>query len=137
MAPGVVDGRPQNGHQPLRQSVLASNGYAEFVKDTWYEGLEMNGNTSVNPFFYGTYLAETKPNEPVSRTKEQAFQADAVGAAHQLTPSHFQKPHRFRLEWQPGPGGRLDWYVKNYKTDIDGNITYTEGEGKNGYMHIL
>lgn len=130
MAPGVVDGRPQNGHQPLRQSVLASNGYAEFVKDTWYEGLEMNGNTSVNPFFYGTYLAETKPNEPVSRSKEQAFQADAVGAAHQLTPSHFQRPHRFRLEWQPGPGGRLDWYVKNYKTDIDGNITYTEGDGR-------
>lgn len=75
----------------------------------------MDGNTSVNPFFYGTYMAETKPEEPVSRTKKQAFQADAVGVAHQLTPSHFRHPHTFRLEWQPGPGGRVDWFVKGYR----------------------
>jgi hypothetical protein len=79
LAPGVVDNRPQSGHPPLRQNLLSSNGFTQFVKDTWYEGLEMNGNTSINPFFYGTYLAETKPNEPVSRSKEEAFQADAVG----------------------------------------------------------
>jgi Beta-glucan synthesis-associated protein SKN1/KRE6/Sbg1 len=72
----------------------------------------MHGNTSINPFFYGTYLAETKPNEPVTRTKKQVFQADAVGVAHQLTPTHFEKPHTFRLEWQPGRGGRLDWYLR-------------------------
>lgn len=72
-----------------------------------------NRNTSINPFFYGTYLAETKPNEPVTRTKQQAFQADAVGVAHQLTPKHFEKPHSFRLEWQPGRGGRLDWYLRD------------------------
>jgi Beta-glucan synthesis-associated protein SKN1/KRE6/Sbg1 len=86
----------------------------------------MHGNTSINPFFYGTYLAETKPNEPVTRSKQQAFQADAVGAAHQLTPSHFEKPHTFRLEWQPGPGGRLDWFVKNYKVN---STTYMDGDG--------
>jgi Beta-glucan synthesis-associated protein SKN1/KRE6/Sbg1 len=90
----------------------------------------MNGNTSINPFFYGTYLAETKPNEPVTRTRQQAFQADAIGAAHQLTPSHFEKPHTFRLEWQPGPGGRLDWYIKNYKyTDKHNETKYMDGNG--------
>lgn len=57
-------------------------------------------------------MAETKPNEPVTRTKKQSFQADAVGVAHQLTPKHFTKPHTFRLEWQPGRGGRLDWYLR-------------------------
>jgi Beta-glucan synthesis-associated protein SKN1/KRE6/Sbg1 len=52
------------------------------------------------------------------------------GAAHQLTPSHFERPHKFRVEWQPGPGGRLDWYVLNYKKEEkDGNVTYTEGDG--------
>jgi hypothetical protein len=110
----------------LRKNAVSANGHTQFVKDTWYEGLEMKGNTSINPFFYGTYLAETKPNEPVTRTKEEAFQADAVGAAHQLTPSHFETPHTFRVEWQPGVGGRLDWYVKNYKIN---DTTYIEGDG--------
>lgn len=86
----------------------------------------MHGNTSINPFFYGTYLAETKPGEPVSRSKKQAFQADAVGVAHQLTPSHFKRTHTFRLEWQPGPGGRVDWFSKGHRI----NSTFSmEGDG--------
>lgn len=102
------------------------DGHVELIANTWYEGLELHGNTSINPFFYGTYLGETKPGEPVTRTKEQAFQADAVGAAHQLTPSHFNRTHTFRLEWQPGPGGRLDWFTKGHRL----NETFTmEGDG--------
>ena len=80
-----------------------------------YQGLEYGGNTSINPFFYGTYLAETKPEEPVLRTKLEAYQADAVGAMHQLSQVHFERMHTYRLEWQPGRGGSIDWYVK--KTD--------------------
>ena len=88
------------------------SGHVELLANTWYEGLELHGNTSINPFFYGTYLGVTKPGEPVTRTKRQAFQADAIGAAHQLTPEHFNKTHSFRVEWQPGAGGRIDWYTK-------------------------
>jgi Beta-glucan synthesis-associated protein SKN1/KRE6/Sbg1 len=115
--------------------MLSPNGHTQFIKDTWYEGLELEGNTSINPFFYGTYLGETKPDEPVTRTKEEAFQADAIGVAHQLTPSHFQKPHTFRIEWQPGKGGRLDWFLKNYKVN---NNKYMEGDG-NGqeWVHVF
>jgi hypothetical protein len=88
--------------------------------------MEMQGNTSINPFFYGTYLAETKPYEPVLRNKNQAFQADAVGVLHQLTEAHFNTTHTFRLEWQPGPGGRLDWFSKGHKI----NATFSmEGDG--------
>lgn len=87
----------------------------------------MHGNTSINPFFYGTYLAETKPYEPVTRTEKQAFQADAVGALHQLTPAHFNRMHTFRLEWQAGPGGRIDWFSKGHRI----NATFSmEGNGK-------
>jgi len=100
------------------------------MANTWYNNLETMGNTSINPFFYGTYMAETKPNEPVSRTKKQAFQADAVGVVHQLTESHFQKPHTFRLEWQPGRGGRLDWFIKNYKLETKNGTVYEEGDGE-------
>jgi len=94
----------------------------------------MEGNTSINPFFYGTYLAETKPGEPVTRNKNQAFQADAVGVAHQLTQSHFLKPHTFRLEWQPGRGGRLDWFVKGYRINETLSIT-GDGDGDD-WVHV-
>lgn len=126
VAPGVPKNRPANGAAPLYESKLAPGGHTMLLANTWYENLEMHGNTSINPFFYGTYLAETKPKEPVTRTKNQAFQADAVGAAHQLTPSHFKKVHTFRVEWQPGPGGRIDWYSKGYKINSTLSI---EGDG--------
>lgn len=89
----------------------------------------MAGNTSINPFFYGTYLDVTKPGEPVTRTKKQAFQADAVGVVHQLTPSHFQTMHTFRLEWQPGKGGRIDWFTKGYKRENENGTYYETGDG--------
>lgn len=110
--------------------MLSKNGHTEFLAETWYDGLKTAGNTSINPFFYGTYMAETKPNEPVSRTEKQAFQADAVGVVHELTPSHFEKPHTFRLEWQPGRGGRLDWFVKSHTIETQNGTLYVEGDGE-------
>jgi hypothetical protein len=106
---------------------MSTSGHTEFEAQVWYEGLLMEGNTSINPFFYGTYLAETRPDEPVLRNKNQAFQADAVGAAHQLTPDHFARPHTFRLEWQPGPGGRIDWFVQGYRVNETLAVT---GDGR-------
>lgn len=125
VAPGVPSNRPQCCNLPLYESIM-ENGAVKWMANTWYEHLEIHGNTSINPFFYGTYLGKTSPGEPVTRTKAQAFQADAVGVAHQLTPAHFKKPHTFRVEWQPGPGGRVDWYAKNHKID---ETTYAEGDG--------
>jgi len=80
----------------------------------------VEGNTTINPYFYGTYLGVTKPDEPVQRNKNQVFQADAVGAMHQLVPSHFEKMHTFRVEWQPGANGRLDWFAKTYDGSHEG-----------------
>ncbi len=31
--------------------------------------------------------------------------------------------HTFRLEWQPGPGGRLDWFTKDYKINSTFSMT--------------
>ena len=105
---------------------MSEDGHTKYSANTWYEHLEYHGNTSINPFFYGTYLGKTKPGEPVTRTKKQAFQADAVGVAHQLTPAHFKKAHTFRVEWQPGPGGRIDWYAKDHR--INATLSM-EGDG--------
>lgn len=127
IAPGITKNRPQSGSLPVKANLSApTNPYVRAFEQNWYKDLEYHGNTSINPFFYGTYLDETKPGEPVTRTKKQAFQADAVGVVHQLTPAHFKKPHTFRLEWQPGAGGRIDWFAKGYKV----NETYwTTGDG--------
>jgi beta-glucan synthesis-associated protein KRE6 len=126
VAPGVTKNRPQSGASPLYQEKLAPNGHTVFLANDWYDGLKLEGNTSINPFFYGTYLAETKPGEPVTRTKKQAFQADAVGAAHQLTPAHFNVTHTFRVEWQPGAEGRVDWFSKGHKIN---STLFMEGDG--------
>ncbi|CAB9508285.1 Beta-glucan synthesis-associated protein KRE6 [Seminavis robusta] len=128
LAPGIEKNRPQSGGLPKKNETKV-HGFTQFQANTWYEGLEYAGNTSINPFFYGTYLAKTKPGEPVTRTAKQAFQADAVGVVHQLTPSHFEKMHTIRLEWQPGPGGRLDWYTKGYQKTNENGTYYDVGDG--------
>ncbi|KAL7539618.1 hypothetical protein ACHAWF_006465 [Thalassiosira exigua] len=131
VAPGIPDNRPQSGSQPVRTIDRTHSGYATSAAEVWYDNLTVAGNTSLNPFFYGTYLGETKKNEPVTRSKKQAFQADAVGAMKQLVPEHFRTPHTFRLEWQPGRGGRLDWFTKSYKkVDENGTTFHMEGDGK-------
>ena len=158
IAPGITEQRPQPGHQPVRTIDVTRSGFATSVAENWYDNLTVAGNTSLNPFFYGTYLAETKPGEPVTRNKKQAFQADAVGAMHQIVPEHFKTPHTFRVEWQvrpvfvqvsllthvsvvrvclialfhpsrqPGRGGRLDWFTKSHKR-VDENGTVVHVEG--------
>jgi len=71
----------------------------------------------------------------VTRTKKQAFQADAVGVAHQLTAAHFKKTHTFRVEWQPGPGGRIDWFTKDHKIN---STFHMEGDGLGkDWLHIF
>lgn len=131
VAPGIPDNRPQSGSQPVRTIDKTHSGYATSVPQKWYDNLTVAGNTSLNPFFYGTYLGETKVGEPVTRNKNQAFQADAVGAMKQVVPEHFKTPHTFRVEWQPGRGGRLDWFTKSYKkVDENGTVYHTEGDGK-------
>ncbi|KAL7486120.1 hypothetical protein ACHAW6_011769 [Cyclotella cf. meneghiniana] len=131
VAPGIPDNRPQSGSQPVRKIDRTHSGYATSVAQVWYDNLTVAGNTSLNPFFYGTYLGETKKNEPVTRNKNQAFQADAVGAMKQIVSEHFKTPHTFRLEWQPGRGGRLDWFTKSYKrVDENGTVIHVEGDGK-------
>jgi len=130
VAPGVRSNRPPFGFQPLRAK-NNSHGFSSVEDSKWYP-VQMMGNTSLNPYFYGTYLDETKPGEPVTRGKKQAFQADAVCAMNQLVESHFDEFHTFRLEWQPGEGGRLDWFVQGYKIN-DTHYMTGDGRGKDWY----
>jgi hypothetical protein len=53
LAPGIPakDNRPPSG-------TLPEWGF------NWYSNLTYGDNTSINPFFYGTYLGPTKKEEP-------------------------------------------------------------------------
>ena len=122
VAPGVTVNRPNSGQRPVLVGSDGTGGHAPTEPQTWYPDLAYRGNTTLNPFFYGTYLGKTKPEEPVTRTEDEAYQADAVGAMHQMKEAHFAKVHTYRVEWRPGrPGGegeeedkgRIDWYVKD------------------------
>ena len=45
---------------------------------TWYKNLTYGPDTSINPFFYGTYLAATKAEEPIGRSDKESYQCDAI-----------------------------------------------------------
>jgi beta-glucanase (GH16 family) len=103
LAPGIdpKENRPPSGTRP-------DMGF------TWYEGLQYGHNVSINPFFYGTYLASTSANEPAFRSAEESYQCDAVSSMVNLGSSHFEKHHTYRLEWSPTGmvgSGYLKWYV--------------------------
>lgn len=77
----------------------------------WYSNLTYGPDTSINPFFYGTYLAATKTQEPVFRTAEESYQCDAISSMMTIDKSYFETMHTFRFEWQPGDDGYVHWYV--------------------------
>lgn len=88
---------------------------------TWYDNLTFGLNTSINPYFYGTYLAQTKTQEPVFRSKLESYQCDAIGSMGQLTDDFWKNMHTFRLEWQPGADGYVHWYIDNaFRFGIEG-----------------
>lgn len=112
LAPGI----PANKNRPP-SGTLPEWGY------TWYKNLSFGEGTSINPFFYGTFLAATKAEEPIGRSKDESYQCDALGSMVQLGRDHFEATHTFRLEWQPGENGYLHWYM-------DGKFRYgIEQEG--------
>ena len=78
---------------------------------TWYQNLTYGTNVSLNPFFYGNYLGPTKAKEPVKRSKAESYQCDSISALGNLRTSHWKKMHTYRLEWEPGEGGFLRWYI--------------------------
>lgn len=44
-----------------------------------------------------------------------------MGSLHGLAPSFWERMHKFRLEWQPGPKGYVRWYIDGeFKFGIEG-----------------
>jgi beta-glucan synthesis-associated protein KRE6 len=77
----------------------------------WYHNLEYSpANVSdINPFFYGVTL--------VHWPKTKTYQSDAISANRQLNKTHYEKQHKYRIEWEPPNEDGKDGYVKWYTDD--------------------
>ena len=112
MAPGVSSTRqrPTPGYLP-----------SSLKGDVWYSNLTYGPTVSQNPYFYGSYLGPTRKNEPIYRSADEAYQADALGALLPLSEQHWRNFTTFRLEWEPGEQGYLRWYADGkFAFGIDG-----------------
>ena len=105
-APGIVADRPAVGVPPVADC-LAQGG--------WYCGLVYGNGWAVNAADYGFKGSTGK--------KKKQWYADALGASTAVPESAFSQGAVFRAEWEPGPGGYLEWYV-------DGVLVYgVDGAG--------
>ena len=110
LAPGI----PASQHRPY-PGTLPEWGFH------WYKNLSYGKNTSINPFFYGTFLGPTKEQEPVHRSFDESYQCDAIGSIMAIDTSYYKKFKTFRLEWEPGQDGYVRWYVDGeFRFGIDG-----------------
>ncbi len=103
VAPGRPNNRPGGGWWP--------------GPGQWYEGLTGGVNTSLNIFFYGDY------NHFRGDPDKRDYWSDAVSYNHQLQDTHFERKHKYRVEWElPDEGdengvGKHDGYIRWFVND--------------------
>lgn len=89
VSPGIQRNRPITGTPPQ-------------VGDVWYdEGVSFGNHSALNIFFYGVELE----HEDVKLN----YQADAISANTNISESHFDSFHTYRVEWIPGKRGHIHW----------------------------
>lgn len=95
----------------------------------WYEGLTGGVNSSLNILFYGTYNHFLDSIHPL----RQDYWSDAISYNRQLNEDHFERPHKYRLEWElpdDKKDGHLRWYIDNdLVLNIDGKGVKKAGLG--------
>lgn len=101
VAPGRAANRPGPGHWP--------------GPGQWYDGLKGGSNTSMNIGFYGTYNAFRDDVDPA----RQDYWSDAISFNRQLSRTHFEGMHQYRLEWDVPDGKDNDGYLRWY---LDGEL---------------
>ena len=91
-APGVSKDRPA-GPDPVSEG------------QTWYKGLRYGNTTKPNQSYYGRLASD--PKDPA------AWYVDSVSAETDLPEAAWlEEGAVFRVEWEPGPGGLIEWYVE-------------------------
>lgn len=111
VAPGKSWDRPGPGYWP--------------GPDQWYHGIQTGEDTTINIMFYGNWNSFGKPGKSSRRLKNSQspsknYWSDALSYNRQLTSDHFERRHKYRLEWglpsedEDATGldsGYLNWYL--------------------------
>mmetsp|Transcript_41752 Transcript_41752/g.77239 ORF Transcript_41752/g.77239 Transcript_41752/m.77239 type:complete len:657 (-) Transcript_41752:751-2721(-) len=100
VAPGVPFNRPGPGTWP--------------GPGQWYEGLIGGNESALNIVFYGSYNSI----EGGTSNKNADYWADAISYNRQLHKEHFQRKHKYRVEWEVpdkenGNDGYLQWFLND------------------------
>lgn len=96
IAPGRPANRPGNGYWP--------------GPGQWYSGMTGGPNSTLNIQFYGNYNHFKGDYDP----SKSDYWSDALSYNQQLTESHFEKRHIYRLEWEVPTDeryGHLNWFL--------------------------
>ena len=115
VAPGRPNNRPGGGWWP--------------GPGQWYNGLTGGANTSLNIFFYGDY------NHFRGDPDIKDYWSDAVSFNHQLQDTHFERKHKYRLEWElpeeDGHDGYIRWFIDDhFVLQINGTGIVEAGTGE-------
>ena len=112
------------GFTPISVDPPPTGNLSPFAKyNNWYQdGLEYGKNSSLNIFFYGMNLA--------GETSDKSYNADAVSANTNLSQTHFDEFHTYRLEWQP----KLDTDDIPKKYLENGEVDTSPASGHPGYI---
>jgi hypothetical protein len=96
VSPGIPKGkRPLNGEMPNSSQI-------------WYNDLRIGDGGEYN---YGFWGQECGPEKDYTPERIHKYMQDAISINTYLNETHFDSHHKYRLEWQPGPDGYLDWYL--------------------------
>ena len=74
-----------------------------------YENLKVGPTGEFN---YGFWGQECGPEKDPSPKRIHKYMEDAVSVNTYLKPTHFEDHHVYRVEWQPGATGHLEWYER-------------------------
>ena len=116
VAPGRSANRPGNGYWP--------------GPGQWYTGLQGGANSTLNIQFYGNYNHFRGDYDPA----KSDYWSDALSYNQQLSETHFEKRHIYRLEWEVPTDdryGHLNWFLDGQLVlSINGKSLADAGLGK-------
>lgn len=100
----ISPGIPKGIQRPINGGMLNTS-----QGQKWYSGLEVpNPKSSYN---YGFWGQECGPEYDPTWEQIHKYMEDAISLNTDLEATHFESHHVYRLEWEPGVDGYLEWYL--------------------------
>ena len=102
----ISPGLPNNGHRPINGAPFNAS-----LGQQWYTGL-YKGDTyeSIQDSNYWGGLC----GEPGVGNASDEYVEDTLSLITDIGETYFNSYHKYRLEWQPGENGYVEWYLDDH-----------------------